>query len=199
MSPPLRGATNGRLNFDGISPPGWTAGCTWPAARTGDASASVAAISANLLKPIRLLSRPALMARPSAGSQGEGNSRRSAGLQLAPSSGASMRQETGFDTVTRIAAGDDGTNYDPVAIALHWATAALVVIQFALAHSWDWFANPTKDFMENTHMSLGVLLTAAVVLRLVWRWIPGHQRSSLEAGWMRIASKVTHYLLYALL
>jgi len=110
-----------------------------------------------------------------------------------------MRQETGFDTVTRIAASDDGTNYDPVAIALHWATAALVLIQFALAHSWDWFATPTKDFMENTHMSFGVLLTAAVVARLVWRWIPGHQRSSLEAGWIRIASKATHYLLYALL
>jgi putative spermidine/putrescine transport system permease protein len=53
--------------------------------------------------------------------------------------------------------------------------------------------------MENTHMSFGVLLTIVVVARLVWRWIPGHQRSPLELGWMRIASKATHYLLYALL
>jgi len=33
-----------------------------------------------------------------------------------------------FDTATRVLAGDDGTTYDPVAIALHWATALLVLI-----------------------------------------------------------------------
>jgi len=44
-----------------------------------------------------------------------------------------------------------------------------------------------------------VLLAAAIVARLVWRWMPGHQVSSLEAGWMRLASKAMHYALYALL
>jgi cytochrome b561 len=106
---------------------------------------------------------------------------------------------TGFDTATRIAAGDDGTNYDRVAIALHWATAFLVIANFTLAQTWDWFAKPTKGLMEDTHMSFGVLLAAAVIARLVWRWLPGHQLSSLEAGWVRLVSKATHYLLYGLL
>ena len=110
-----------------------------------------------------------------------------------------MNDKTGFDTATRIVAGDDGTNYDPVAIFLHWATAALVIAQITLAQTWDWFAKPTRELMENTHMSFGVLLTAAVLARIVWRFIPGHQVSSLEAGWLRIASKGTHYLLYSLL
>jgi cytochrome b561 len=105
----------------------------------------------------------------------------------------------GIDAVTRIVAGDDGTTYDGVAIALHWATAALVVANFALAQTWDWFATPTRDLMENTHMSFGVLLTAVILARLVWRLIPGHQISSIEAGWMQIAAKATHYLLYGLL
>jgi cytochrome b561 len=48
-------------------------------------------------------------------------------------------------------------------------------------------------------MSFGVLLTLAIVARLIWRWIPGHQVSSLESGWVKLASKGTHYLLYALL
>ncbi|MFL6774402.1 MAG: cytochrome b [Sphingomicrobium sp.] len=109
------------------------------------------------------------------------------------------KSASGFDTATRIAAGDDGTTYDAVAIVLHWATAFLVVANFALAHTWDWFAKPTTAVMENTHMSFGVLLTAAVAARLIWRWIPGHQVSSIEAGWVRIASKATHYLLYAML
>jgi cytochrome b561 len=104
-----------------------------------------------------------------------------------------------FDTSTRVVAGDDGTNYDNVAIALHWATAFLVVVQFALAETWDWFAKPTRETMESLHVSLGVLLTLVIVARLIWRWIPGHQTSSLETGWVRLASKAVHYLLYALL
>jgi cytochrome b561 len=110
-----------------------------------------------------------------------------------------VNDRTGFDTATRIVAGDDGTNYDRVAIALHWATAFLVIANFTLAQTWDWFAKPVKGLMEDTHMSFGVLLAAAVIARLVWRWLPGHQLSSLEAGWVRLASKATHYLLYGLL
>ena len=110
-----------------------------------------------------------------------------------------MDDKTGFDTATRIAAGDDGTNYDRVAIFLHWATAALVIANFALSQVWDWFAKPTKGLLEDTHMSFGALLAAVIIARLVWRWIPGHQMSSIEAGWVRLASKATHYLLYVLL
>jgi cytochrome b561 len=106
---------------------------------------------------------------------------------------------TSFDTATRIAAGDDGTTYDGVSIALHWVTALLVIVNFALAQTWDWFGRPTRALMEDTHMSLGVLLTAVIVARLVWRWLPGHELSSLQAGWVRLASKGTHYLLYMLL
>lgn len=109
------------------------------------------------------------------------------------------RNEGTFDTATRIAAGDDGTSYDGVAIALHWATAFLVFANFALAQTWDWFAKPTAELMEDTHMSFGVLLTGVIVARLAWRLIPGHQVPALTAGWTRLASKAVHYLLYALL
>ena len=110
-----------------------------------------------------------------------------------------MNDEPPFAAATRIAAGDDGTTYDNVAIALHWATALLVVANFTLAQTWDWFAKPVTELMEDTHMSFGVLLTAAIVARLIWRWIPGHQVSSLETGWVKTASKGVHYLLYGLL
>jgi cytochrome b561 len=111
----------------------------------------------------------------------------------------STTHESSFDTATLIAAGDDGTNYDNVAIALHWTTALLVVVQFALAETWDWFAKPTQEAMQSLHISLGVLLAAVIVARLIWRLIPGHQMSSLEAGWVKLASKGVHYLLYGLL
>jgi cytochrome b561 len=110
-----------------------------------------------------------------------------------------MTDQTAFDTATRIAAGDDGTSYDPVAMSLHWATALLVVANFALAKTWDWFAKPTAETMQGLHISFGVLLTAVIVTRVIWRLIPSHQISLLEVGWQRLASKATHYLLYALL
>jgi len=109
------------------------------------------------------------------------------------------QQDTTFDTATLIAAGNDGTSYDGVAIALHWATAFLVFTNFLLAQIWDWFAKPAKALLEDTHMSFGVLLTAVIVARIIWRWLPGHQVTSIEAGWVRLASKATHYVLYLLL
>ena len=110
-----------------------------------------------------------------------------------------MNDRTAFDTATRVAAGDDRTNYDNVAIALHWATALLVVMQFALAETWDWFSRGTRETLQDLHVSLGVLLTVVVVARVVWRLIPGHQRPAIVSGWVEVASKGVHYLLYALL
>ena len=110
-----------------------------------------------------------------------------------------MNDRTAFDTATRIAAADDGTNYGGVAIALHWATALLVLFQFLTAFTWDWFSHDTRESMQALHVSFGILLTLVVVTRVTWRLIPGHHVSSLEVGWVRLASKGVHYLLYVLL
>lgn len=110
-----------------------------------------------------------------------------------------MTDQKAFDTATRIAAGDDGRNYDSVAVALHWATAALVVVQFALGQTWGWFARPTRHLMIVTHMSFGMILTAVIVARLLWRFVFRHHLHPLETGLVRIASTAVHYLLYLLL
>jgi cytochrome b561 len=107
--------------------------------------------------------------------------------------------QAALDTATRIAAGDDGTNYDGVAISLHWLTALLVISLFGLALTWDYFPHDTAETLQGVHVSLGVLLAAVIIARIVWRLIPGHQMSSLEVGWVRRASKGVHYLLYVLL
>lgn len=108
-------------------------------------------------------------------------------------------QATPIATATQIIAGDDGSNYDNVAIGLHWATALLVAVQFSLGVTWDYFPKPTVGQMQSLHVSFGVLLTAVVVARIVWRLVPSHQMSSLDSGWMKLASKGVHYLLYLLL
>ena len=111
----------------------------------------------------------------------------------------SPNQETAFDTATRIADGATRSTYDGPSIWLHWATALLVAVQFAMAETWDWFARPTRHAMESIHVSLGILLAAVIVARLVWRLLPGHRVEPLQSGPVRLASKAVHYLLYALL
>jgi cytochrome b561 len=110
-----------------------------------------------------------------------------------------MNDAKPLDTATRILAGDDKANYDNVAISLHWLTALLVVIQFALGQTWGWFPRPTRHLMIATHMSFGIILTAVLLTRLMWRFALEHHMKSLETGWVRIASTAVHYLLYALL
>jgi len=110
-----------------------------------------------------------------------------------------MNDRTTFDRATRILAGDDGTNYDPVAIFLHWTTAALVLFQFVTSFIWDWFPRETRETLQDLHTSVGVVLTVVIVARVVWRLMPGHQLSSLALGWVRIASKIAHYLLSLML
>lgn len=110
-----------------------------------------------------------------------------------------MTDQTKFDTATRIAASDDGTNYESMAIGLHWTVAALVVVQFLTAFTWDWFSRDSRESLESLHTSLGILLSVVIVARVIWRLIPGHQVSSLEVGWVKIASKSVHYLLYVML
>ena len=101
--------------------------------------------------------------------------------------------------LARIAAGDDRTVYDTVSIVLHWLTAALVLTQFVLAETWDWFARPTHSTMVVLHMSFGIVLSAVVVIRIVWRMMPGHQAAPAVTGWADIASRAVHFLLYAML
>ena len=111
----------------------------------------------------------------------------------------SYAAETAFDTAARIAAGDDGTTYDKASIRLHWVTALLVVVQFGLAETWDYFDRPTQHSLQALHVSLGIALAVVIVTRLVWRLMPSHEVEMIERGWVKFASRSVHYLLYALL
>ncbi|MEO6225863.1 MAG: cytochrome b [Sphingomicrobium sp.] len=110
-----------------------------------------------------------------------------------------MAPDKAFETATRIAAADDGSRYDAVAILLHWLTAVLVVVQFALGQTWGWFGRPAHHVMVVTHMSFGIILTAVIVARLAWRFAFRHSVNSLETGLVRAASRTVQGLLYLLL
>lgn len=104
-----------------------------------------------------------------------------------------------INKVTRAAAGDDRTVYDKFSVFLHWMTVLLVVSQFALAETWEWFARPVRHSMVVAHMSFGIILSAVIIVRILWRLIPGHQIPPSVSGWTALASRGAHYLLYAML
>ncbi|RZF27510.1 cytochrome b [Paraburkholderia sp. UYCP14C] len=102
-------------------------------------------------------------------------------------------------TATRIAAGEDRTQYDAFSMLLHWITVLLVLAQFGLAHTWGFAPKPTRHLMIVGHMSFGILLSAVLIVRIGWRLLPGHQSPAAGAGWIELAAKAVHYVLYALL
>jgi cytochrome b561 len=53
--------------------------------------------------------------------------------------------------------------------------------------------------MITTHMSLGIVLTLALLVRIIWRLIPGHKVQDAATGLVERAAKAMHYLLYGLL
>lgn len=102
---------------------------------------------------------------------------------------------------TRVAAGDDRARYDGASMALHWATALLVVTLYGLAQTWDFFprGSPGRHAMQALHVGLGLLLTAVLAARILWRLGPGRKLHPASAGFVELAAKVAHYGLYALL
>ena len=91
--------------------------------------------------------------------------------------------------------------YDPVEIACHWATAALVVTLYLLAQAWSLFHRgaPARLEMQSVHVSLGVCLAAVLAVRIGWRLGPGRRLPPADSGPAEVASKLVHYALYVLL
>ncbi len=89
--------------------------------------------------------------------------------------------------------------YGPVARAVHWAVAALAIIVVALG--WAIVGAPrggdSRELLLLLHRSVGLLILAAMVFRIVWRLT--HPPPPLPVGFPRIeaaAAHADHALLY---
>jgi cytochrome b561 len=106
--------------------------------------------------------------------------------------------------VTRVAAGDDaavaGGRYDALAISLHWLTALLVATLLILVEAWGFLPRgPARHALQSLHVSLGISLTAVVLVRLAWRNTLARRLPPAATGLAEIAARSVHYLLYVLL
>ena len=87
--------------------------------------------------------------------------------------------------------------YTPTARALHWVTAALVLFQIPvglLIVSFD------LGVIYSLHKSVGVVILAAIVVRLPWRLThPAPPLPSDSPAAQRLAAQAMHWALYGLL
>ena len=90
--------------------------------------------------------------------------------------------------------------YSRTAIALHWLLAILMTCTAAIGWRMMWIRRqPGSEQWFDLHKSIGIVIAALVVVRVLWRL--GHRPEPLPPGppWHAQLAGVSHVLLYVLM
>jgi cytochrome b561 len=92
-------------------------------------------------------------------------------------------------------------HFDSTAIALHWTTAALILIAFGLGLAVDVFPKAWEHAVVNTHSLLGLAVLALTAARIAWRLghAPPPLPENIGGPLVRRATAVVHFVLYTLI
>jgi cytochrome b561 len=93
----------------------------------------------------------------------------------------------------------DRLQYGTTAKVFHWLIVALLLVQYPLG----WLMpdihrgmNPGEPM--TFHISIGIVILALIVLRLIWRLTHPVAPESALPRWQRLGSQAAHWLLYVL-
>lgn len=87
--------------------------------------------------------------------------------------------------------------YDARTIALHWATAGLIITQWGIAQVIDLFPNVApRVAVRSTHIVLGLVLVAVLLTRLAWRATEGRRLPAADRGALHVVAKATHWIMW---
>jgi cytochrome b561 len=91
--------------------------------------------------------------------------------------------------------------YDPLAQALHWITAIVVLIAFIYGPggSEQRVYSAARDFDRQLHETLGLTVLTLVVLRLGWRAVASRPQPPSVPRWMDVTAGIVQGALYVLL
>jgi cytochrome b561 len=103
--------------------------------------------------------------------------------------------EQEVSNAARVVAGDGRVRYDRPSMALHWATAILVVTLWLLAQAWGFFphASPIPPTLQSLHVSIGLVLILVLAARIGWRIGPARRVPPADTGWLEFAARGVHY------
>src|SRR6201996_3068371 len=93
----------------------------------------------------------------------------------------------------------DRTQYGITAKVLHWLVVALLLAQYLIG----WLMPDIHRGMQpgnamTWHISVGILILALIVVRLVWKLTHPVAPESSLAPWQRATAEIMHWLLYLL-
>ncbi len=110
-------------------------------------------------------------------------------------------QKLSLNRMSTIAALGTRLRFGAVAQFFHWATAILVVAAFVYGPggSEQRVYSLAKEFDRQIHETLGMVVLALVLVRLVWRAFDAVPDDPPMPPWMRLSSKVVHAMMYILL
>jgi len=105
-----------------------------------------------------------------------------------------------MDTGHPAGADPAGARYSLGAIVLHWAIAALIVLNFLLVWTSEDAPKPEHEALIANHKAVGLVILALSVLRLAWRAVhPSPPFAETLRAWEAALAKVVHSLFYLLL
>ncbi|HEY6858916.1 MAG TPA: cytochrome b [Pseudolabrys sp.] len=93
------------------------------------------------------------------------------------------------------------SGYKSSAKFLHWLIVALLMVQFMVAWNMPHIGRNTPvSTLISLHFTVGIVILAVAILRLVWRVIQG-EPTPLDGvpPWQTRSARVIHWLLYLLL
>lgn len=96
---------------------------------------------------------------------------------------------------------NNASSWGAPAKLFHWLVAVLIFIQFVLGW-WavSWRLSPLKLNLFVWHKSIGMVILALVIWRLLWRWMnPTPVLPADTPAWERVAARASHALLYVLM
>lgn len=100
-------------------------------------------------------------------------------------------------TMTRAA---ETSRYTSVAIALHWAIAALIIGQIVGGIVMTNLADsPAKFDLYQFHKTFGLLVLLASLARLAWRIMNPPPASVPMPAWQKVCAEAVHYAFYAIM
>ncbi|MEO9130304.1 MAG: cytochrome b/b6 domain-containing protein [Sphingomonas sp.] len=93
-----------------------------------------------------------------------------------------------------------GMAYTNTTKFLHWLTVGLIVLQFIIAWTMPHISHNTPlGTLISFHFSLGVLILAVAIIRLIWWATHSVPKADDIPEWQHASAIVLHWLLYLLL
>jgi len=91
-------------------------------------------------------------------------------------------------------------HYDPVTIALHWASAVLIGLLWVIGQTIDFAPQGVlRVDYRSLHMLLGVTLVGVFVARVTWRLRRGRSLPGAGNALLELVARLTHWTLYLLI